>query len=314
MRPAPDGRAPVDPWKTPAWLLEQERVPGLEPGQEPDLIQSLTVFLTGAECLFSCVFCDLWRYTLEHPTPPGAITHQVETALAAAWPEPPSPAQLKLYNASNFFDPRAVPQGEEDSLLALLSPFARVVVECHPRLVGQRCQAFAAALEGRLEVAMGLETIHPEALPRLDKSMTLGDFQRACRRVLDVGASLRAFVLVGSPFVPVGESVTWAVRSCEWAFEQGVGLVSLIPVRPTTRRLEELASGGYYSPPSLGMLEEALERCLELGGGVVNADLWDLELFSDCEHCAAERRARLARMNFRASLEPAVACPHCSAP
>src|SRR6185295_5330636 len=147
----------------------------------------LTVFLAGAECPFSCVFCDLWRHTIDGPTRRGALPAQIEKALAAAGPIPDG-AQVKLYNASNFFEPRAVPPEDDEAIAALLAPFAQVVVECHPRLVGARAERFAARLaesqsptraSRRLQVAMGLETVHPHALPRLGKAMTLDGFAGA---------------------------------------------------------------------------------------------------------------------------------------
>ncbi len=271
-----------------------------------------TVFLAGAECPFSCVFCDLWRFTLTGATPPGALTRQLELALAEMGPVEPGTTSIKLYNASNFFEPRAVPEGEEERLLPLLSPFFRVVVENHPRLTNERCLAFAEALEGRLEVAMGLETVHPEALPRLGKAMRLADFDAACRRLRGAGVSLRAFVLVGAPFVPAAEAVDWAVRSAEHAFAQSVGTVTLIPVRGGGSELARLAAEGRFTPPRLARLEEALERCLELDGGVVQADLWDLERFADCPTCAPARRDRLHRSNLSGATEPAVACEACA--
>src|SRR5438876_599650 len=91
----------VDPWKAHGALVEQERSPagGIE--------RAVTVFLAGAECPFTCSFCDLWRYTLDGPTPAGALPIQLARALEEI--EPPLPTRLKLYNASNFFDRRAVP-------------------------------------------------------------------------------------------------------------------------------------------------------------------------------------------------------------
>ena len=40
-------------------------------------------------------------------------------------------------------------------------------------------------LRGQLEVALGLETVHPEVLARLNKQMTLDDFARAVRHFGD---------------------------------------------------------------------------------------------------------------------------------
>ena len=78
--------------------------------------------------------------------------------------------QLKLYNAGSFFDPRAVPEADYDGIAARLAGFTHVIVESHPALVGAR--TWTASRRARagvapeappaLEVAMGLETAHPE--------------------------------------------------------------------------------------------------------------------------------------------------------
>ena len=292
-------RRVIDSWQPLGQLWEEERT--ADGGRLP----ALTVFLAGAECPFTCVFCDLWRETLDGPTPSGALPAQLRQALAAAGPLL-SPAAVKLYNASNFFEPRAVPVEDEDEILALVAPFARVTVECHPHLIGDRCLRFAARLSGRLEVAMGLETVHPEALPRLNKGLTLADFDRAAGILRQAGIGLRAFVLVGCPFVPPEEAVDWAVRSASHAFEQGAERVSLIPVRGGNGALEALG----FIPPRLDQLEEALERCLTLGG-IVTADLWDARRFASCPECVDARLARLERMNRTGLLEARGECPAC---
>lgn len=292
-----------DPWEPLRHLWEEEREP------DGEAIPALTVFLAGAECVFTCVFCDLWRETLAGPTPPGALPTQLRKALAAAGPLP-ARAALKLYNASNFFDPRAVPVADEPALLDLAAPFARVTVECHPRLVEDRCLRFAERLEGRLEVAMGLETVHPEALPRLNKGMTLDDFDRAADTLRKAGIGLRAFVLVSPPFVPPDEAVEWAYRSAAYAFERGAERVTLIPVRGGNGFLEILWEAGDFTRPGLDQLEAALERCLPLGG-IVTADLWDARKFATCPHCVDARLERLERMNRSGRAEPRANCAIC---
>lgn len=309
-------KPPIDPWQPLGTLWEDERQPcgGIAP--------VLTVFLAGAECPFSCVFCDLWRHTLDGPTPAGALPAQLEKALAAAAPIPAG-AQIKLYNASNFFEPRAVPPEDDSAIAALLAPFAQVIVECHPRLVGARAERFAARLAEieaaapatserahsqagatrRLQVAMGLETVHPQALPRLGKAMTLDDFAGAATRLRAIGCGVRAFVLVGAPFVPAGEAAEWAVRSAAWAFAQGVEHVSLIPVR---------GEGGDFAPPSAASVEDAFDGCLALGAGVATIDTWDLDRLLRCDGCREARRARLQRMNLSGNVEPRVPCERCA--
>jgi hypothetical protein len=299
-------KAPVDPWRPLGVLREEERTP------QGAIEEGLTVFLAGAECPWTCVFCDLWRHTLDGPTPPGAIPRQIELALGGS--PPPSGGFIKLYNASNFFDPRAVPREDWPAIAKWLAPFERVVVECHPKMVGKGCQRFAELLQGRLEVAMGLETAQPEGLARLNKGMTVEDFDRAAGRLLAAGIAVRAFVLVGAPYVEPREAIDWAVRSAEHALEAGATVVSLIPVRGGNGELERLAAEGLFTPPTLADIEQAFDRSLERSAdscGLVQIDAWDLERFATCTHCAKARLERLTRIRLSGEPEPREACEAC---
>lgn len=297
-------KEPVDPWRPLGHLWELERE--VEGGTVP----TLTVFLAGAECRFTCVFCDLWRRTLDGPTPRGAVAAQLRQALREAGP-PPKAAAIKLYNASNFFDARAVPEDDHPELIELLRGFARVTVECHPRLVGERCLRFARRLAGRLEVALGLETVNPVALPLLNKRMRLDDFDRAAAKLLTAGIAVRAFVLLSPPYAAPGEAVGWAVRSVRYAVERGARRVSIIPVRAGNGALDALERSGQFVPPTLEQLESALDQCVEVTGAVVTADLWDAARLATCAACGPRRLDRLARMNLGGRREPTIACGAC---
>ena len=161
----------IDPWKAHGSLVEEER--RLSGATE----RALTIFLAGAECPFTCSFCDLWRYTIDGPTPPGALPRQIADTLASI---DVAPAQrIKLYNASNFFDRRAVPVADWPRIAELCSSFDGVTVESHANTIGPATTEFARALSGRLEVAMGLETVHVEASKELNKRMELRRFDDA---------------------------------------------------------------------------------------------------------------------------------------
>ncbi len=295
-------KRPVDALRPLGHSWEEERT------ADDGVLPVLTIFLAGAECPFSCVFCDLWQHTLDGSTPLGAIPQQIDVALAEAGPLP-ARAMVKLYNASTFFDVRAVPPEDDTAIAELLEPFRRVTVECHPRLLARRCLEFADQLAGRLEVAIGLETIHPDALPRLNKGVTLEQFDRAATFVTEANISLRSFVLVSPPFVPAGEAVEWAVRSARYAIERGARHVSFIPVRGGNGALDELRRTGQWTPPTLEHLEEEVERALELDG-VVTADLWDADELGTCR-CGPVRVARLARMNLTGEIQLREACAEC---
>jgi uncharacterized Fe-S cluster-containing MiaB family protein len=295
----------VDAFRPHGWLLEAERRPG---GAEE---RALTVFLAGAECPFTCSFCDLWRWTLDGPTPVGALPLQLERALASLDPAAPPPDRLKLYNASNFFDRRAVPPADVPRLAELASPFSGVTVESHANTIGAATLDFARSIPGRLEVAVGLETIHPVAAAHLNKRLDPARFDRAAGFLHEHGVDLRVFILLGAPHVEPEASVEWTVRTVDYAVRRGAAVVSIIPVRGGNGELERLASLGHFTPPTLAELEEALGRCLDLGPAAVTADLWDVERLPACESCRAARVERIRRMNASGRAEAAVECGAC---
>ena len=293
----------VDPHSAQGSLLEEERRP------DGRIERALTVFLTGAECPFTCSFCDLWQWTLDGPTPPGALTRQLESVLEAL--DEPLPDRLKLYNASNFFDPRAVPSEDVVGIATLAAPFAAVTVESHANTIGPRTLAFAERVGGRLEVAVGLETIHPVAARKLNKHLDLAQFDSTARFLLENSIDLRVFALLGAPHVPAEESVAWTVRTVEYAVERGASVVSIIPVRGGNGEMERLQALGQFTPPVLSQLEDALDRSMRFTSTVVTADLWDAERLAACEHCASDRIERMRRLNVTGHAESRITCTRC---
>lgn len=291
LRPPRNTVAPDQPY---AWLVEPEA------SAQGGIVDVATIFLTNRECPFRCLMCDLWKNTLTTSVAPGQIPAQIRWALERL----PSAHHLKLYNSGNFFDVQAIPPQDYAPVAAIAKRFERVIVECHPRLVGRRTSEFHHLLDGALEVAMGLETVHPEVLPRLNKGMTLDDFAAATQALRREGIAVRAFILVRPPFLTDEEGLEWARRSLDFAFSLGVECCSLIPTRTGNGAMEELASLGHFAPPSLDALEEALEYGLSLRAGRVFLDLWDIRHVSPDAPDRALRIARLGRMNLTQGLEP----------
>jgi radical SAM enzyme (TIGR01210 family) len=289
---------PVDPQRPHAFFVEPERSEG---GVAEE---TATLFLVNRECPFRCLMCDLWRNTTDRRVPDGAIVAQVEYALARL---PPTP-HIKIYNAGNFFDAQAVPPGDLPRIAELLAPFRTAVVECHPRLIGSRCLEFRDGLRPALRVAMGLETAHPEVLRRLNKGMTLNDFERAASFLRRHGIGVRAFLLLRPPFLGEAEGVEWAKRSLCYAFDVGVECCVVIPTRDGNGAMERLRAEGQWAPPRLGSLEEVLTYGVGLGRGRVFADLWDIEKLFLCPRCGPARARRLDAMNREQAVPPPIAC------
>jgi radical SAM enzyme (TIGR01210 family) len=276
---------PTRPWH---FLAEEER----SSGGEIALVN--TLFLTNRECPWRCLMCDLWKNTLTESVPVGAIPAQIEYALERL----PDARVIKLYNSGSFFDPRAIPVTDYPAIARQLDRFERVIVESHPALIGDNCFRFRGLISGRLEVAMGLETVHPEVLPKLNKGMTLEQFSSAATALIRNGIDLRAFILVKPPSLNETEALFWGERSLDFACSSGATATSLIPTRG-------------FSPPAIQTLEACQEYGLRLEHGRVFADLWDLEKFSTCGACYQARYNRLHQMNLRQTVPPTVQCGVC---
>jgi radical SAM enzyme (TIGR01210 family) len=299
-RPA---RNSLDPWKPYGFFVEEELA------EHRRIVQVATVLLTNRECPWRCVMCDLWRNTLLETVPSGAIPAQIKYALNQLGPA----SQIKLYNSGSFFDLGAIPSADYPAIAAITRQFERVIVESHPSLVGDSCLRFRDLIDGRLEVAMGLETAYPDALERLNKRMTLEQFADAAGFLNRNGIALRVFVLVRPPFVPADEAERWVRRSVDFAFDCGATAISLIATRGGNGAMEALAAEGQFTPPTLACLESAAHFAIGCGRGRAFADLWDVQRIATCQQCAAARIGRLHRMNLTQVIPPSPRCDSCGA-
>lgn len=298
-----------DPLRPQNFFLESERA------ESGELVSVATIFLTNRECPRRCVYCDLWKNTTTETVPPGAIPEQIDFALRDIGH--PAVRQIKLYNAGSFFDPNAIPPGDYPAIAECVRRFERVIVECHPALVGESAEVFRNLLtthgsHTRLEVAMGLEIADDTILAKLNKRMSLAMFAGAAEFLRARGIALRAFVMVKPPFVrSEDEALDFARRSVDFAFDCGATAVSLIPARFGPMELQALARNGDFAPPRLATLEAALDYGVAECRGRVFADLWDLEKFADCQACFPARRARLEAINLQQRSEERAACKFC---
>ena len=302
-----------DPWRHQGVLVEDER------SADGRRARIATVFLTGRECPWRCTMCDLWRYTTTGDTPRGAIPDQIAAARCETDAMHGSIDGIKLYNAGSFFDPRAIPVADYEAIAGAVAGIPHIIVESHPALVSDRRGRVDRLMDAlpsgsTLEVAIGLETAHPDALDRLNKRFTVDGFRRAAAALTARGISVRVFLLISPPFVPGREQDDWLRRSLDVSFANGATIVSLVPTRAGNGAMDELSNLGSFRAPTLADIERSSELALihADGRGRVFVDLWGLERFAACPHCLASVRRRLHSMNLDQLIAPPLPCPICA--
>lgn len=287
----------IDPFKPYAFLNEKEHINGV--------VEDISViFLSNKECPFRCLMCDLWQYTTDNSVPKGAIPEQIEYALKQLAPT----KHLKLYNSGNFFDNNAIPESDYAQIAELLQDFETIIVECHPKLINEKCLRFRDMLKPKLQVGMGLETVHSGVLAKLNKKFTLTDFENSVKFLDKNDIAVRAFILLRPPFLSEKEGIEWAKKSIDFALSIGIKNCTIIPTRSGNGAMDELLAEGLFTPPKIQSLEKVLDYGINLKEGVVFADLWDIELFSSCTKCIDDRKKRLLNINLNQKWDKPIHC------
>jgi archaeosine synthase beta-subunit len=289
---------PVNPNLPYGWQIEKEHT---RSGKVED---TGIIFLTNRECPFHCLMCDLWKNTTDETVEPGSIPKQIKWALKKM----PTVRHLKLYNSGSFFDVRAIPEEDYEDIASLLENLETVIVECHPRLINEKCLKFRDLLKPDLEIALGLETVNRNILRTLNKQMTIDDFRNSVRFLTENGIRTRAFILLRPPLLSESEGIHWAEQSIDFAFNAGVECCTVIPVRAGNGAMEFLSEKGQFSIPEIHSLETVLEYGIRLNVGRVFADTWDLGLFSNCDSCLERRTNRIIEMNLNQKIVAPVEC------
>ncbi|MDQ7041108.1 MAG: radical SAM protein [Rhodothermus sp.] len=297
-------RAKINPERPYAFHHELERAP------DGRLERVNVVFLTNRECPWTCTMCDLWRHTTTTPVTADQLLRQLDYALEHL----PEADAIKLYNSGSFFDRLAIPPTAYQGIAERLRGYRRIIVESHPALIGPRTLQFQELLEGQLEVAIGVECIHPDVLNALNKRLTIADLEQAVTWLHAHHLLIRAFILLKPPFLPAAEALTWTCHTVRWAVTHAIQIIVLIPTRTGNGIMDHLARSGQFAPPTPDDIETATAFLFAQQAPVRLLDTWDLPRFYPCPDCARLQQARFARMNQTQTWEPAVHCPTCNPP
>lgn len=263
-----------------------------------------TIIVNNRECPYRCVMCGLWQDTVDHTPKPGQIVEQITSALRKFG----RLDALKLYNAGSFFDEDAIPAEDRPPIAAACRDIDWVIVECRPDLIDDRVAEFASRLSGRLQVAIGLETVDAMILALLNKRMTLGDYERGTAFLNDRQIAHRAFIMVKPPLCNEARGLELGRASIEFAVRCGAKTISLIPTHITPGAMAELERANFVRPPSPWSLFRLADQALHRNDIHVLVDTWTLRRSAHCDVCIEPMDAAFRTLNERQTL-PSVSCP-----
>ena len=204
-----------------------------------------------------CAMCGYFNDTV-----PGGVSTE---ALLAQWaqviPHLTGKRYAKIYTSGSFLDPTEVPLDFAIQAMAEMhaAGVEKVLVESLPEFVHARHMDYGAA--PALEVAIGLESATPLVLDKcVNKRMKWNGFMRSCANARDVGASVKAYVLLKPPFLNEAQAIDDTVSSVKQAASH-VDKISINPVNVQRHTVvERLWKRGEWSAPWLWSVAEVLRR------------------------------------------------------
>ncbi len=204
-----------------------------------------------------CAMCGYFNDTV-----PGGVSTE---ALLAQWaqviPHLTGKRYAKIYTSGSFLDPTEVPLDFAIQAMAEMhaAGVEKVLVESLPEFVHARHMDYGAA--PALEVAIGLESATSLVLDKcVNKRMKWNGFMRSCANARDVGASVKAYVLLKPPFLNEAQAIDDTVSSVKQAASH-VDKISINPVNVQRHTVvERLWKRGEWSAPWLWSVAEVLHR------------------------------------------------------
>jgi len=241
----------------------------LDEDNTPDgVVQSLTIILNTGGCRWAraggCTMCGYVAESVEG----GSVAHedlmaQIQHCLDHEATDAEQPADLiKIYTSGSFLDEREVPAETRQAIAETFADRQRIVVESLPDFVQKDRIADFVDVGLATDVAVGLETATDRVRHDcVNKYFDFTDFEDACRAAREVGAGVKAYLLMKPPFLSEAEALEdmkSSVRRC--AAIDGCHTVSMNPCNVQNYTMvEQLHRRDGYRPPWLWSVCAVLE-------------------------------------------------------
>jgi radical SAM enzyme (TIGR01210 family) len=259
--------------------IDEDRTPG-------GVHDSLTIILNTGGCRWAraggCTMCGYVAESVEGGTVPHEdLMAQVESALdherqhvAEHRDGTHAPCPLvKIYTSGSFLDEREVPAETRRAIAETFADRERVVVESLPDFVERDSLTDFTDHGIDLDVAVGLETATDRVRHDcVNKYFDFADFEDACEVAEDVGAGIKAYLLMKPPFLSESEAIEDMKRSVRRCADlEACHTVSMNPTNVQSfTMVEQLYFAEGYRPPWLWSVCAVLEATADADAIVVS--------------------------------------------
>lgn len=141
----------------------------------------------------------------------------------------PGTRYVKVFGSGSFLDEKQIPSTTRKYFINKCKEHGlrKLTIESRPEFItNERLKEFCSI---DLEIAIGLEVADDKILKKLNKGLTLKDFERATRIIHECHKKVRTYLLVNPPFVTdkkksINNSVKYALQ-----FSDSIVLINLLP-------------------------------------------------------------------------------------
>lgn len=219
-------------------------------------------FLSGRCCndrCGSCIMCDYGAANGTRPVQEYLV--EMDRILEEA---DPSVHVLLLCTNGSFLDRTQISRELFQAVLerAAQSQIGWIEIETHYKdVTPEKLRQIQRLLPNkRIAIEMGLETANPIYQSHIImKGIDLAAYERTVALIQSFGFLTEVNIMVGLPFLSPKEQFDDAVRTMDWAFHHGCGLVIFpMNIKPYTLLMEMFRSG-HYQPVSSWMLPLLLD-------------------------------------------------------
>ena len=262
--------AEYDPHQPTRVWIDEDRTPD-------GVVDSLTIILNTGGCRWAraggCTMCGYVAESVDGGTVPHpALMDQLEAALEHEAEAVDEPCPLvKIYTSGSFLDEREIPAESRVAIAETFGDRDRIVLESLPDFVAPDKLTDFLDHGIQTDIAVGLETTNDRIRHDcVNKYFDFTDFEAAASTAADVGAGIKAYLLMKPPFLTESEAVDDMVTS----IRECAPYAHTVSMNPTNVQrytmVDELYFNGGYRPPWLWSIVEALDRTSDVDALVVS--------------------------------------------